>query len=407
MELIDYIDEPFIDVPRIPDYWITARLNTAFKGHASIWYTEMKEIHGRRNWPWWKSQIIQKYSNGTWIWQKTMSFENEKYSVDKTPYEWCLRQSKRLKAIDPQMNIQMRNQKLLTQIQGELEHAVKRRFNQNCTLDDIANTLQAIRKRTNIGKFTPYKSKVAKKRNFCQNCGSTDHYANNFPKAKKKVYAIEKVPEEESPTEDSESDSMGDAIREPSDDDQDSREEFLVEYQEETPLEIQDIQLEAGMPQDTANKNLCKHTQDAQTFLVTPTKVMAYINGTATKMTLCIENSQHPLIIDSGAHCSIAKNFKSASGKMTSIGTIIKEIIIPHRKGNIRLNPEFIVLDDAHIQGFLLGTDYQRMYGIDIYNSKNRHITIGTNKEKKFSLDIYQISSQDLLEVLLKEFREG
>ncbi|MBW0496472.1 hypothetical protein O181_036187 [Austropuccinia psidii MF-1] len=47
------------------------------------------------------------------------------------------------------------------------------------------------------------------------------------------------------------------------------------------------------------------------------------------------------------------------------------------------------------------------MYGIDIYNSKNRHITIGTNKEKKFSLDIYQISAQDPLEELLNEFREG
>ncbi|MBW0585467.1 hypothetical protein O181_125182 [Austropuccinia psidii MF-1] len=41
MELIDYINGHFIDVPSIPDYWITARLNTAFKGHASIWYTEM------------------------------------------------------------------------------------------------------------------------------------------------------------------------------------------------------------------------------------------------------------------------------------------------------------------------------------------------------------------------------
>ncbi|MBW0575251.1 hypothetical protein O181_114966 [Austropuccinia psidii MF-1] len=36
MELIDYIDGLFIDVPSIPGYWITARLNTAFKGHASI-----------------------------------------------------------------------------------------------------------------------------------------------------------------------------------------------------------------------------------------------------------------------------------------------------------------------------------------------------------------------------------
>ncbi|MBW0486593.1 hypothetical protein O181_026308 [Austropuccinia psidii MF-1] len=161
---------------------------------------------------------------------------------------------------------------------------------------------------------------------------------------------------------------MGDAIREQYDEEQDPREEFLVEYQEENPLEIQDIQLEGGIPQDTSNKNLCKHTKDAQTFL----------------------------IIDSGAHCSIvainylenhfpnwenqllptkAENFKSASGKMTSIGRIIKEIIIPHRK--------------------------------DIYNSKNRHITIGTNKEKKFSLDIYQISSQDPLGELLNEFREG
>ncbi|MBW0480602.1 hypothetical protein O181_020317 [Austropuccinia psidii MF-1] len=66
MELIDYIDGLFIDVPRIPDYWITARLNKASKGHASIWYTEMQEIHGRRNFPWWKSQIIKKYRNSIW-----------------------------------------------------------------------------------------------------------------------------------------------------------------------------------------------------------------------------------------------------------------------------------------------------------------------------------------------------
>ncbi|MBW0498203.1 hypothetical protein O181_037918 [Austropuccinia psidii MF-1] len=68
---------------------------------------------------------------------------------------------------------------------------------------------------------------------------------------------------------------MGDSIREPTDDDQDPREDFLVEYQEGTPLEIKDIQFEAGITQDTANKNLCKHTQDAQTFLVTPTRGMA------------------------------------------------------------------------------------------------------------------------------------
>ncbi|MBW0526447.1 hypothetical protein O181_066162 [Austropuccinia psidii MF-1] len=153
------------------------------------------------------------------------------------------------------------------------------------------------------------------------------------------------------------------------------------------------------MPQDTSSKNLCKRTQYSQTLLVEPTKGMLYIHGTATKMTVCIDNAQHPLIFDSGAHCSIVarnylenhfpnwenqllatkeKNFRSASEKMTSSGTINKEIIIPYRKGNIRLNP-----------------------------GKNRHITIGTNKEEKFSLDIYQISAQDPIEELLNEFREG
>ncbi|MBW0531827.1 hypothetical protein O181_071542 [Austropuccinia psidii MF-1] len=156
------------------------------------------------------------------------------------------------------MNIQMRNHKLLTQILGELKHAVKCRCNQSCTLDHITNTLKDVRKRTNIGKYSQFRSssfkekqpfkvefkekpkekiaEVTNKKNTCHNCSSADQYSNNFPKAKKKVYAIEKIPEEDSTTEDSESDSIGDAIREQSDDDQDPREEFLVEYQEETQI---------------------------------------------------------------------------------------------------------------------------------------------------------------------------
>ncbi|MBW0477798.1 hypothetical protein O181_017513 [Austropuccinia psidii MF-1] len=99
------------------------------------------------------------------------------------------------------MNTQMRKHKLLTQMPGELEHAVRCSCNHNFTLDEIPNTLQEVRKRTNIGKFTPYtssgfkekqplrvefkdkpKERVAempKKKNSCHNCGSTDHYAKN------------------------------------------------------------------------------------------------------------------------------------------------------------------------------------------------------------------------------------
>ncbi|MBW0484657.1 hypothetical protein O181_024372 [Austropuccinia psidii MF-1] len=107
----------------------------------------------------------------------------------------------------------------------EQEHAVKCRCNHSCTLDDIANTLQDVGKRKNIGKRSPFRSsslkeeqpfrvefknkpkdkmaEVTKRKNRCHDCGSTYHYSNNCPKEKKKVYAIEKVPEEEYPIEDS------------------------------------------------------------------------------------------------------------------------------------------------------------------------------------------------------------
>ncbi|MBW0493428.1 hypothetical protein O181_033143 [Austropuccinia psidii MF-1] len=123
-----------------------------------------------------------------------MSFENDKYSVDKDPYKLCLRWSERLKAIDPQMNIQMRNHKLLTQIPAEPEHAVKCRCKQSCTIDEIENTLQ----------YTIMEITVQNQRR------------NSMP--------TEQVPEQESPTEVSESDSMGDAIKEQSDEDQYLRE---------------------------------------------------------------------------------------------------------------------------------------------------------------------------------------
>ncbi|MBW0461930.1 hypothetical protein O181_001645 [Austropuccinia psidii MF-1] len=106
---------------------------------------------------------------------------------------------------------------------GEPEHALKCRWNQNCALDDISNTLQDVKNRSDIAKYTPYKSsgfkekqpfrvefkhkpkervaELTKNKNSFHNCGSTDNYANNCPKGKNQFYAIEKVPQEESPKE--------------------------------------------------------------------------------------------------------------------------------------------------------------------------------------------------------------
>ncbi|MBW0510616.1 hypothetical protein O181_050331 [Austropuccinia psidii MF-1] len=185
-----------------------------------------------------------------------MSFENYKYSVKKDSHEWCIKQSKRLKAIDKKININMRNHKLLTQLPGEKSCSVKFWCNKDCTIDEIGNTLHDVRKGKNIGKYLPFKGKhfrerqpfraenkdkpremvseVLRKKNSCHNCGSKDHYSKKCTKAKKNIYAIEKVPGEGLQTEKSDSDSMGYDIRENSDDDQDPIEEYLGEYQEET-----------------------------------------------------------------------------------------------------------------------------------------------------------------------------
>ncbi|MBW0473213.1 hypothetical protein O181_012928 [Austropuccinia psidii MF-1] len=111
---------------------------------------------------------------------------------------------------------------------AELKAIHERLKKSTASLDKIVKNLQELHAHKGVAE-------VAKKTNSCQICGSTDHYAKNCPKANEKVYAIEKVLEEESPTKESSSDSMGDAIREQYDEEQEPREEFLVEYQEETP----------------------------------------------------------------------------------------------------------------------------------------------------------------------------
>ncbi|MBW0468145.1 hypothetical protein O181_007860 [Austropuccinia psidii MF-1] len=112
------------------------------------------------------------------------------------------------------MNTHESNHKFLTQLPRELENSVKCKFNKDCTLDDIANTFQDVRKRKKIWKYSLYKIKgfrekrtqrvdnkpreqaeVSKKKESCHDCCSTDHYADSFPK-KKKISAIKEVPVE-------------------------------------------------------------------------------------------------------------------------------------------------------------------------------------------------------------------
>ncbi|MBW0523711.1 hypothetical protein O181_063426 [Austropuccinia psidii MF-1] len=245
MELIDYIDGLFTDVPSIPHYWIIARLNTAFKGNASIWYTQMKEIHGRRNWSWWRNQIIQKNRNDAWIWQKTLSFVNDRYTVDKDPYDWCLRQSKRLIGIDPHIRTEMRNHKLLTKLPGDVEDAVKCRCSKESTFNQISNTLQEVRIKKSIGRYNNHSTGdnrenptlEAKETHYSeseittgfQNSESPNHYAENSSKYREEIFAREEETRKDQGGHGSDSDSVGNGCGENSYSELNPHEDYLVE----------------------------------------------------------------------------------------------------------------------------------------------------------------------------------
>ncbi|MBW0516993.1 hypothetical protein O181_056708 [Austropuccinia psidii MF-1] len=263
MELIDYIDGLFIDVPSIPYYWITARLNTAFKGNSSIWYTEMKVIHGRSNWPWCRSQIIQKYRNDTWIWHKTLSFVNDRYTVDKDLYDWCLRQSKRLIAHDPHITTEIRNHKLLTKLPGDLEHAVKCRCTKESTLDEISTTLKEVRIITSIGRYNTHTTGdnrdnltlEAKETHDSEseittgfhNCESANHYAESFPKDREEIFSREKETRKDQGHE-SDSDSVGNGCENDSYSEPNPNQDYLVEFKNHGTMEIASVHLKRRKP---------------------------------------------------------------------------------------------------------------------------------------------------------------
>ncbi|MBW0513994.1 hypothetical protein O181_053709 [Austropuccinia psidii MF-1] len=154
----------------------TSRLNTGLKGHASIWYTERNKSIAEETVHGGRVKLSISTAMGKKIIGKYSQYRSSSFK-DKQP-----------------LNVNFKDK----------------------PKEGVAE--------------------VTKKKNSCHNCGSTDDYSNNCPKAKKKVYDIEKVLEEESPTEDSESDPMSDAIREQSDGEKYPRGEFIVEYQEETQV---------------------------------------------------------------------------------------------------------------------------------------------------------------------------
>ncbi|MBW0592755.1 hypothetical protein O181_132470 [Austropuccinia psidii MF-1] len=111
----------------LPDRFVTERFNTLFTRSAHRWYIKFRQAHGYQSWTWWKTQIINKWANDSWIFKFETAFESTKFDSNKeTSLPWFCQQRDRFTALYPDMSGFMIHRKILRQCGGDLEHAVKR-----------------------------------------------------------------------------------------------------------------------------------------------------------------------------------------------------------------------------------------------------------------------------------------
>ncbi|MBW0547370.1 hypothetical protein O181_087085 [Austropuccinia psidii MF-1] len=75
MEFIKGIDMIRKDL-ELPERLVTAIFNTLFARSAHRWYIKLRQAHGHQSWTWWKTQIINKWSNDAWRFQMETAFES-------------------------------------------------------------------------------------------------------------------------------------------------------------------------------------------------------------------------------------------------------------------------------------------------------------------------------------------
>ena len=78
--------------------------------------------------------------------------------------------------------------------------------------------------------------------------------------------------------------------------------------------------------------------------------------------------------------------FSSCNSTLDPLGVIVLPLIFPHSKGSLRLDIEFVVMEDILSNHLILGNDALCLYGIDIIQSRGRYFTIGGDWKRKFQI---------------------
>ncbi|MBW0552632.1 hypothetical protein O181_092347 [Austropuccinia psidii MF-1] len=121
----------------IPDEIIVGKLHSLFTRTAKKWYYKMRQDHEKNYWSWCKSEVITKWDNNSWRFEKENAFESAIFNSEKhKPLTWLLKKKFRLSALHPDMSDIMIDMKILRKCEGELEHAIKCRCAEPCSTED-------------------------------------------------------------------------------------------------------------------------------------------------------------------------------------------------------------------------------------------------------------------------------
>lgn len=182
----------------------------------------------------------------------------------------------------------------------------------------------------------------------------------------------------------------------------------MIDVRENNEKDINILQAEADMPHSWQDDMQIGNTIDAQLLKSKPAEGMAHTLGHHAMARALINNCKVQMLLDSGASCSIVGKhflseivpdwqekimpsshvkFSGVGSKLHALGVTSLPVIFPHVKQSIRINTEFVVMENVNNKYFILGAENSSQYGFDILHSKERYFTIvNNNKSIKFAL---------------------
>ncbi|MBW0498057.1 hypothetical protein O181_037772 [Austropuccinia psidii MF-1] len=271
---------------------------------------------------------------------------------------------------------------------GDLEHAFKSRTTEKSSVEDIINILEEVTTRTRIGssrvnlktRFNkPWKYSVDKNTNKNFNnikyksadtirklhvCQRTTNSANPCPrKGKINEVDIEKEPDV----------AKEDVIEDNSDDKSSIFPESSRDIENEN-VTFEIMESYSHLPQLSNGQLDLSKVQDAQLMKTKPDRGTAYTASNSCITEVVINNEPTKTLLDPGAFCScVGKSFlktcvpnfedqlfpidgiklKSASNPMKKLGIFETTVIFTHINGNLRINVEFVVMENCSSTHFI------------------------------------------------------